>query len=496
LAVRPGVAYTRDGRATLGVQPGEYTVYATRGFEYGMDSQELSIAESQSRNIRLRIRREVPTPGLVSCDTHIHTLTYSGHGDATIDERMITIAGEGIELAVATDHNVHTDFTGPAERMRVQDRFTAVIGNEVTTKKGHFNAFPINPGSAPPDYKIEDWPPLMQAIRSTPGVRVVVLNHPRNIHSDFQPFGPANYNGVTGENRRGQEFTFDAVEVVTSAALQSDAMIGFRDWFALLNHGYRVAGVGSSDSHDVSRYILGQGRTYVACRDDDAAAIDVDAACESFLKGRALVSMGLLAQLTVNERFGVGDLATGLGGELRVNVVVLGPSWVTADRVELFANGAKIREQKIEATQSVEKSRVAWTIPRPAHDVHLVAIATGPGVTAPYWAIPRPYQPTSRVWEPRVIGATNPVWIDADGDGRFTSPRGYAAELVNRAGPDPAKLIPLLDSFDQTVAAQVASLCHAAGRDGRNAERERLLESAPAHVRDGFAAFQKSLPAR
>jgi len=221
----------------------------------------------------------------------------------------------------------------------------------------------------------------------------------------------------------------------------------------------------------------------------------VDAPCQSYLKGRVLVSMGLLTQMTINERFGVGDLATGLGDELRVNVTVLGPSWVTADRVDLFANGVKIREMKIDATQSIEKARVAWTIPRPAHDIHLVAIATGPGVTLPCWAIPRPYQPTSRVWEPRVIGATNPVWIDADGDGRFTSPRGYAAGLVSRAGPDPAKLIPLLDSFDQAVATQVASLCHAAGRDGRNAEWKRLLKSAPGHIRDGFEAFLKSTAA-
>lgn len=496
LAVRPGVVYTRDGRAMLGVQPGEYTVYATRGFEYGMDSQKLSIAEGQAKNVRLSIRHEVPTPGLVSCDTHIHTLTHSGHGDATIDERMITIAGEGIELAVATEHNHHADYSEPAKRMGVQDRFTAVIGNEVTTKKGHFNAFPIKPGSAPPDYKLEDWPPLMQAIRSTPGVRVVVLNHPRNVHSDFQPFGPANYNAVTGENRRGPEFTFDAVEVVTSAALQSDPMLLYRDWFALLNHGYRVVCVGSSDSHDVSRFILGQGRTYVASRDDNASAIDVDAACESFLKGRALVSMGLLTHMTMNERFGVGDLATGLSDQVRVEVVVLGPSWATADRVELSANGVKIREQQLDLTPAIEKARVVWTIPRPPHDVHLVAIATGPGVTLPCWAIPRPYQPTARVWEPRVIGSTNPIWVDADGDGQYTSPRAIATKILASVGSDPAQIVPALETFDQAVAAQVAGLCFAAGQDLQADLWQRQLQTAPESTRQGFAAFVDTLPNR
>ena len=65
-------------------------------------------------------------------------------------------------------------------------------------------------------------------------------------------------------------------------------------------------------------------------------------------------------------------------------------------------------------------------VPRPAYDVHLVAIASGPPVTGPYWPIPKPYQPNSRVWEPRVLGATNPIRIDGDGDGKYTPPRAYA----------------------------------------------------------------------
>src|SRR5206468_7689271 len=126
-------------------------------------------------------RREVPTPGLVSCDTHVHTFTFSKHGDATIDERMITLAGEGIELPIATDHNVLADYSGPAQRMNVAERFTPVIGCEVTTDSGHFNVFPIARNSGAPDFQIADWPNLMRSIRGTPGVRVVVLNHPRNV---------------------------------------------------------------------------------------------------------------------------------------------------------------------------------------------------------------------------------------------------------------------------------------------------------------------------
>ena len=86
-------------------------------------------------------------------------------------------------------------------------------------------------------------------------------------------------------------------------------------------------------------------------------------------------------------------------------------------------------------------------------------------MSAPYWPIPSPYQPVNRTRRPRVIGATNPIWIDADGDGVFTPARGYAEALVLRLGTSADKLIPALSGYDESVAAQAAALCHASGEN-------------------------------
>jgi len=495
VALRPGVVYTRDGKVRIGLPAGYYTLYASRGFEYSVRTQQVRLPPGQTSTLPLPLHREVPTPGLVACDTHVHTFTYSHHGDATVDERMLTLAGEGIELPIATDHDILTDYSEPARRTGVEGHFTPVIGDEVTTAAGHFNIFPVQAGSRVPDRRLTDWPKLMQELRATPGAQVVVLNHPRNIHSNFQPFAATNFNAITGENRRGPEFSFDAIEVVSSSALQSDLMLTFRDWLALLNYGYRVTAVGSSDCHDVSRYIVGQGRSYVRCDDSNPGKINIAEACRSFLQGRVLVSLGLLTQMTVDDRFGVGDLATGLGELIRVDVTVLGPSWTSADRVELYANGVKIREQPVEAPVSpVEKTRVTWMIPRPAYDVHLVALASGPPVVGPYWPIPKPYQPGSRVWNPRVLGATNPIWVDGDGDGKFTAPRAYAKEIIHGVGAGPKPWIAELAKYDEAVAVQLASLCQAAGRDVRSTEFAEALKTAQPHVQRGFAAYAATLP--
>ncbi len=124
LAVRPGVVFTADGQARLGVPAGKYRLYAGRGFEYSLASAEAAPEAGATAKLRLAIRREVPTEGYVACDTHTHTLTHSGHGDATVQERMITLAAEGIELPIATDHNVQIDQGPFAREMGVRPYFT------------------------------------------------------------------------------------------------------------------------------------------------------------------------------------------------------------------------------------------------------------------------------------------------------------------------------------------------------------------------------------
>jgi hypothetical protein len=459
VAARTGVVYTKGGHAVLHVPAGDYVLHAGRGFEWSVSRTEVSVKRDEDRTLSLNLIREVDTRGWIAADSHIHTLTHSGHGDASVEERLITIAGEGIELAIATDHNHHTDYAPAAAALGLNDRFTSVIGNEVTTRQGHFNAFPIAPGAALVDAGMQDWAQLIPAIRSTPGVRVITLNHPRDIHSGFTPLGSLHFNPSTGRHRRAGSLKVDAMEVVTSAAMQSDIHLLFHDWFALLNRGHRIAAVASSDSHDVSRYILGQGRTYAAAADEPQSRPDLDEVWRSYQQGRLLVSLGLMTTMQVNGRFTTGDLATGLGDEVTVEVVVQGPSWVQADRVELFANGTLIREQAVHDPHRLgEKARILWKLPRPAHDMHLVAMATGPGVTEPFWEIPRPYQPSSKVFTPRVIGATNPVWLDASGNGRFESAYLVAQELIARHGAGTAALREALKKCDASVVLQAESM--------------------------------------
>ena len=494
LAIRTGVIYTTTGTAAFAAPPGRYTVYATRGLEYGLASAPVEIADRPER-LHLRLAREVDTAGYIAADTHIHTLTHSGHGDATLDERMATITGEGIELAVATDHNHHADYRPAMDRTGTRSHFTPVIGNEVTTSVGHFNAFPVAPESAVPDFRSGDWDRLLAGVRAVPGVKVVVLNHPSNIHSGYKPTDRSRFHAHSGESLEGRRWDFDGIEIVTSAALQSDIMKPVRDWFALLNAGHRMAGIGSSDSHEVNAYILGQGRTYVASRSQSPERIDVDDVCDNLKAGRALVSMGLLTEAWVEGRHAVGDTARELPARMAVRVKVQGPRWIQADRLELYLNGRRVLSEPITASGSaVTKLDAVYRIARPPRDAWLAAVATGPGVDKPYWPIPRPYQPLDPNWDPRVIGATNPIRLDADNDGKYSSPAEYARQTVDAGKGELPRVLELLKPFDESVSVQAAALLRRKGVDLRSVGARSAIDRAHPRVRHALVAYISALP--
>jgi hypothetical protein len=494
LAVRPGTIYTANGTATIPLPAGTYEVFAGRGFEYSLAKKKVTLAAGATQALTLSIRREVNTKGYVSCDTHVHTRTHSGHGDSTVQERMITLAGEGIELPIATDHNVHIDHHPFAKEMHVRKYFTPVIGNEVTTKTGHFNVFPISAKATPPDHTSADWAVTFNNIERTPGAKVIILNHARDVHSGVRPFGPKLFNDAVGVNVEGWKLRANAMEVINSSATQTDIMQLFHDWMTLLNRGHQITPVGSSDSHDVARHFVGQGRTYIRCDDRDPGNIDVDMAVDNFLQGRVTVSCGLLTKITVNEKYSSGELARVPDDEVRIRVEVHAPHWIEASRVMLFANGVLLKEVETKANDDGAmplgmKYVDIWKIPKPKHDVHLVAIAVGPGIEGSFWKTAKAYQPTSDVWLPQVIGCSGAIWLDVDEDGRPTSAFDYAQRTFAASKGDLVAGLEQLKNFDEAVAAQAAHLYQTAGKSLVAPATQKKISTSSESTKAGFRRY-------
>ena len=491
-AVRPGVVYTSTGDVVVSLPEGRYTITAGRGVEWGIKTQVVNLKADRFETYSFPIFKEVDTAGYISCDTHVHTFTHSRHGDATLDERLVTIAGEGIQLPIATDHNLHINYEARANELGLRQHFTPVVGNEVTTKVGHFNAFPVAPHSPLPDHTLSDWSKIVESIKKSTGAQIIILNHARDVHSGITPFGPDRHNSLTGQSVLNGPFVASAMELINSGATQTDVMQLYRDWFGFLNRGIHVTGIGCSDSHDVARHFIGQGRTYIRGDSSDPAAINVTNAVTSLLAGRANVSYGLFTTMTVNQIFEVGDLATG-SENYTAHIKVQGPSWVEAKTVTLFVNGY---EYETFAITDSKKPGVKWMGSIPLgnlpHDCFIVAIAQGDGVRSLHWPTAKPYQPDSPHFTPYTLGSTGAIQIDIDGDGTFQAASHYAAKLT-KSSTAIDNLISQLNGYDRAVAIHAANILHQSGTNLSSDDVQLPLKKANAQVRHGFSLFQRSL---
>jgi hypothetical protein len=473
-AVRDGVIYTSEGAARFEVPAGAYRVYAARGTEWSLAEGALDAA-GEAPTVALTLRRELDTTGFVAADTHIHTLTHSGHGDSSVEERLVTLAGEGVELAIATDHNHNTDYRPLQVEMGLLEHFTPVVGNEVTTPVGHLNAFPLDPADEVPLHTGNDLVAIVDDARAK-GALAVILNHPRWPAHDTGPHGKHELDQHTGEWTGDWACVYDAMELINSQTAEPTPMVLFRDWFALLNRGEDVRAVASSDSHTVGG-VVGQGRTYVLSSTDDPARIDVEECARNIARGRSSISMGIFVDVRLGGRSILGELlpqrgpANGAGPVDGIELRVAAPSWVRPERVTLFANGLPLHELALEAVPGQPTDvtlAVPAALPWPLHDFWLVAVVTGAGVGGPWWPQLNDY----------TLAATNPVQLDVDGDGRFASPRALATALVERRGTGAEAVTAMLAEVDSATAVQVLHLVRSAYLRRAHQDLERLGQAA------------------
>jgi hypothetical protein len=407
LAIRPGMIYAAGGRAGILLPEGKFKIYATRGFEYNVDSVTVTVSRGDKKSHVFTMLRDVDTKEWVSMDPHIHTVTHSGHGDATAAERVISIAGEGIETAIITEHNKIVDYGDLAAKLKVDKYFTLVAGDEVTTAIGHFNFFPLDSTMKVPGYQAKNWLELKDQF-SDYHSPIIILNHGRDIHNGFRPFEYLEKN--SGDNQSLWPMPANAMEIINSGALLSDPLLLINDWFKLLKDGTNITPVGASDSHDVGRYIVGQARTYVKTGKHSPAAPDVPYLLQQIKAGNVSVSFGLMTEIELDRQVDSASSAR-IGKTISIKAVVKGPSWTKADKVTLYANGIKIHEELIKAGNSPGiKWKGEWKIEHPVEKTFYVVIASGDYEYLPYWPVVKPFQPVGTAWKPYVMGVSGAVW--------------------------------------------------------------------------------------
>lgn len=457
IASRQSTIYAGEGKGTVKIPVGEYEVWAGRGLEYSADVQHVKITPEGQATLLVHLRREIATPGYIGGDMHLHTLTHSGHGDSDVEERIISCIGEGLEWAVATDHNHHVDYAPTSQKLGLTAHMATTIGNEVSTPIGHFNAYPVPLLDPPLKHDLKNANELFKLMRDLPGERVIQLNHPRWPGAAYFTEVGLDENFATTTNPNWS-WDFDAFEILNENRglgwiVEAENPISVKqDWFNLLNNGHRFTGVGNSDSHHVMEYLAGVPRNYIASTNDEPSKLNENELTKSIKQHNVSVNRGLYVEFTANEGAPIGSQISARAGKVDFHIRVQAPHWIACDTVQLVGNGEVLEAFAVPSQDSVVRFQRTLTV-APQVDTWYVVIASGAKAMSPLLHdAPVPITP---------LGFTNPIWVDANNDGKFTSVRERAEQLVHEQAQRPTELVAALKAQLALMQAAIGYLAEA-----------------------------------
>jgi len=196
------IFYATIGNGGRELRPGKYRVYASRGPEYSLESEDVELVANRTTEVKLTLKHEVPTPGWASADFHVHSIN-SVDSDMALPDRVTSYAVEGIDLVASTDHNYVSDFAPTIDALNLGDWLRSTIGLELTTlEMGHFNGFPVKLDPGPVNHGSFAWfrrPPgelfaQLRGLGVDPQNTLIQVNHPRDtILGYFSQFNMGTY---------------------------------------------------------------------------------------------------------------------------------------------------------------------------------------------------------------------------------------------------------------------------------------------------------------
>ncbi|MFA0782068.1 CehA/McbA family metallohydrolase [Fervidibacter sacchari] len=417
--------FTATGKGTRTIPPGTYRIYASRGLEYDVDVVEVSVPEQKPVKVSFNLKRSVDTKRWIAVDPHMHC-SNSFDSAVSLEDRIISCAAEGLEFIVMSDHDFVTDPVPTIRKLGLEKWITGAAGVEITTRgMGHYNVFPLIPDPTKPGNGTILWQnktpeQIFAEVRSLPTRPLIIVNHPR--FSTIAYFTPYGFDPETcTATKPGFSLNFDAMELCNGKA-QTDLAILLRDWFGLLNNGYRIAAVAGSDSHTLTQDEVGYARNFVYVGTDDPRQVSSETVVEAFRNGRVVVSIGPFVTLTADGQ-PTGSLISKPRGDIVLDIRVQAPNWVSVEEVELVANGIAVKRWRLPSDNRMKA--LDWKVKtgvRPRQDAWYAVIVRG--VEGSLEPILRPFR-TFEGETYRVIpfAVTNPVWVDRDGNGVFDPPK-------------------------------------------------------------------------
>jgi hypothetical protein len=375
IQVTKGGYYSSDSGNII-VAPGTYDIYVSRGMEYDRAVQSVTVnacapCSSPQDLGTFTLHRVVDTTGYLSGDFHVHSINSPDAVPPLVD-RVMTFAGEGVDILVATDHDYVTDYKPVINQLNLQKFLTSVIGDELTTWDfGHFNAFPLTPDPTRLANGALDWGngtgytmtpcQIFEGLLADPGEEVLQVNHPRGEASFQAYFSAIQLDTLTKKTKadpndfrmppdwaKGSKDNtllfsdmFTAMEIYNSYDYVDTVL---NDWFTFLNTGLIVTGTGVSDTHKKVATSAGMPRTFIKMSTDDPSQLNEDELVENVNAHRVIISNGPFVTAEIEnasgQKAGIGELiySGGTGQQVTLRIRIQTPDWMKYDTVKVFSN--------------------------------------------------------------------------------------------------------------------------------------------------------------
>jgi hypothetical protein len=341
------------------VTPGTYEVIVSRGFEYELVRQTITVTANATTEVSADLDRVVDTTGIQCGDFHVHTWRSNDSGDNSLDKVRQAVA-DGVDLPVRSDHEWVANFKDEIATLGVE-KFAVGFGSiELTSFEiwGHMGVFPLEPDptqvnagaprwqtfptAAAPATKFETLAPpvVFDAVRARPESPVVIINHPRG---PTNYFGYVGYDPATGTASSASDWDskFTLVEFFNNSGWQSNRAGQVNDWIGLLRAGRHIFAVGSSDSHTSSSSPVGYPRTCIQLGTDDPRQLTANQVRDQLAAGHSTISGGIYVTAKLGTA-GPGDTVTGAGSPMNVDVTVQAATWIDVDAIEVIVDGVTV----------------------------------------------------------------------------------------------------------------------------------------------------------
>jgi len=423
---------SHDGRFTQQIPPGDYLLRITRGPEFDLVEQTLSVPPGRLVEVEATLHRTVDTSGWISTDYHSHS-TPSGDNHCSTRDRMINFAAEHLEFVPTTEHNRIYDWEPYIGELGLEKHLRTVVGIELTGRGQHFNAFPLEYTPLAQDGGGPEWQydPRLNAIvlRNAFGGgphRWVQANHPIVGHV----FNDRDEDGRADRGFQGLEKLIDAAEVWSAEILNLEPTYPYTSdegtflienrtfgWLQLLNQGRHVWCVAVSDAHRIfGEWAVGSWRTYVPSSTDEPAKIDPAEIIRNSKAGRMMISNGPFLEVETAGRLPIGSRIVS-PGSVTLRIRVQTPNWFEVDRVQILVNGQQPPEYNFTRSSHPDRFRARVlqfeeeVTVELEQDSHLIVVAIGEGsnLRKGWGRSPVPIMPP--------VAFTNPIYVDVDGNG-------------------------------------------------------------------------------